>query len=983
MNDNQQVRLLSEKLQSLIKKQEDLANEMTLLKHELSEILNQDIDNSHILQAENQESILQSVDSENSNTLEDDNLNQIENPILESVYNSKIELDQVFNEVHSEEEKQTIEQDNTVIPPISNQNPFKYQSYDDWAKTKYKYRNQEYSNKKSSSLISEESKANLEKFIGENLINKIGIIILIIGVSIGAKYSIDHNLISPLTRIILAYLSGLGLLAFAIKLKEKYENFSAVLLSGAMSIMYFVSFAAYTYYQLIPQVFTFVLMVIFTIFTVLAAINYKKQVIAHIGLVGAYCIPFLLSDGSGKVHILYSYMSIINIGILVVAIKYYWKPLYYLSFASTWIIYATWFLEKYQTHTHFHLAFVFLTIFFVIFYIMNIAYKVANKVEFKTSDLSLILINAFLYYSIGYSLLSNHNYWMHFLGLFTLLNALIHFAISVYIKKQKNEDQKAFYLAMSMVLLCITIAIPVQFDGNYVTIAWSIQAAILFYFGRSKNIPIFETFAYPILFISLISLISDLSNVQSYSNSLVNTKVQLVKTIPFLNTNFISAIICILSFFAINYVNDKFKSQLKQLKEDKNETVMSFLFKSIWIIFLYSLLYLEIKANWHKLSLDVYTAIFVAGLFYFSRKRKVWVYEVYVYPLIAFLTLSLFSDWNNVFYIYHVNLPSTKVMPIVNTTFLTSVLAILAMYFITYWHKNKSDEYYKSKSIFVDLSIAIKILSVLLLYAVFCVEISLYFNQLYLESFHKNLNANGLERWFSNIDINNFKSVWLYNYTIVFSIILTFFNIYRTKNKNLAYANSMIQVLLILYFLMNLLPVLGELRDHLLDIKAQQLYSSTHWNLTIRYISILFLAFNFFAFYKNLKNEIFSEYENIAKYLFKVISYFTILCLLSNELLNIMQILKITNAEKLGLSILWGVYSLVLIVVGIWKNDKYLRLGAMALFALTLIKLFFYDLISMDTISKTIIFVSLGLLLLLISFLYNKYTARINNSDEV
>ena len=53
-----------------------------------------------------------------------------------------------------------------------------------------------------------------EKFIGENLINKIGIFILIIGAGIGVKYSIENDLISPLTRVILGYLVGLGLLGF-------------------------------------------------------------------------------------------------------------------------------------------------------------------------------------------------------------------------------------------------------------------------------------------------------------------------------------------------------------------------------------------------------------------------------------------------------------------------------------------------------------------------------------------------------------------------------------------------------------------------------------------------------------------------------------------------------------------------------------------------------------------------------------------------
>ena len=45
--------------------------------------------------------------------------------------------------------------------------------------------------------------SDLEKIIGESWINKIGILIVVIGVAIGAKYSIENELISPLTRIIL------------------------------------------------------------------------------------------------------------------------------------------------------------------------------------------------------------------------------------------------------------------------------------------------------------------------------------------------------------------------------------------------------------------------------------------------------------------------------------------------------------------------------------------------------------------------------------------------------------------------------------------------------------------------------------------------------------------------------------------------------------------------------------------------------------
>ena len=83
--------------------------------------------------------------------------------------------------------------------------------------------------------------------------------------------------------------------------------------------------------------------------------------------------------------------------------------------------------------------------------------------------------------------------------------------------------------------------------------------------------------------------------------------------------------------------------------------------------------------------------------------------------------------------------------------------------------------------------------------------------------------------------------------------------------------------------------------------------------------------------------------------------------------------LHIPDGNKLGLSILWGVYALFLIVIGISKHKKHLRIAAFVLLAVTLVKLFLYDVADLPTIPKTILFISIGLLMLLVSFLYNKY----------
>ncbi|MCK5702574.1 MAG: DUF2339 domain-containing protein [Cyclobacteriaceae bacterium] len=101
--------------------------------------------------------------------------------------------------------------------------------------------------------------------------------------------------------------------------------------------------------------------------------------------------------------------------------------------------------------------------------------------------------------------------------------------------------------------------------------------------------------------------------------------------------------------------------------------------------------------------------------------------------------------------------------------------------------------------------------------------------------------------------------------------------------------------------------------------------------------------------------------------------YISILWIASSEVINWMEIHESTQSYKLELSILWALYSFLLIIVGIWKKKKHLRIGAIALFTVTLVKLFFYDISHLDAIATTIVFISFGILLLIISLLYNKY----------
>ena len=88
---------------------------------------------------------------------------------------------------------------------------------------------------------------------------------------------------------------------------------------------------------------------------------------------------------------------------------------------------------------------------------------------------------------------------------------------------------------------------------------------------------------------------------------------------------------------------------------------------------------------------------------------------------------------------------------------------------------------------------------------------------------------------------------------------------------------------------------------------------------------------------------------------------------------------------KTGFPVLWGVLAFVFLIIGIKKQVKTLRIIALTLLGLTIVKLFFYDISNISETGKIISFILLGILILIISFVYQKIKVLVideNKPDE-
>ena len=693
------------------------------------------------------------------------------------------------------------------------------------------------------------SKTEIEKFIGENLINKIGIIIIIIGVGIGAKYAIDNDLISPLVRIILAYVVGVVLTLIALRLKKRYLNFSAVLMSGGIAILYFTTYAANNFYGLFSQLTAFAIMLLVTIMAVISALRYDRQIIALLGLVGAYAVPFLLYPESDNPTVFFSYVALINIGILVVAFLRYWRLLYYASFVITWSLYFTWYTNASEVASYFWPAMVFITVSFLTFYAIFLLYKLHKNQKLEIQDIFFLLANSFIFYGLGYVLIEKCLDDKIALSIFTLANAVIHILVALLVFRIKSQGKALYYFTLGLAIAFVTILIPVHFDGYWVTLLWLVEALALFWVGRSQKEYPFEQLSAPLILLSFCSLSVDWHEGYGFFGSAISQDPMPA----LLNVYFGTSIIAIIIYSAYCIVDNK--TPFVNVASSKG------------------------------------------------------VGNKYIIPGL----MSLF-------------VPALL--------FLTSYLA-------------------------------------------FRLEVDQYWNEIIRDFGNRTPSNPGYISMTKGLE--QARTIWAINYSLFFFLLFGAACLWVFKKRIPAIFSLIFNAIMVLVFLLLALYTLSSVRSWLWQ-GDQPFLSTGHYFLS-RYVSILLFAALLYVSHLCIKR---FQLGRKSHQLFEVILHLSIITVASSELIHWLNIMDVAGSDKLGLSILWGIYALLMTALGIWKKKAYLRICAIVLFAITLIKLFFYDIAHLDTIAKTVVFISLGALLLIISYLYIRYRNKIfDDRDEI
>jgi uncharacterized membrane protein len=800
------------------------------------------------------------------------------------------------------------------------------------------------------------NKTDFESFIAGNLLNRIGALALIIGMGFFLKYAFDQNWINPVVQILIGFLVSGGLLygASHFNKKEDYKVFAQGLAGAGIAISYLSIFAAYSFYHLFSYPVAFILMMATTILAFFQALKYDSMAVALLGLAGGFMTPFILYSGENNVAGLFTYLGFLNCWIVgLLYKKETWKAVKIISLLATYIIFFSLYGNSYYSDSWIH-AGLFLTVIWGLYIGLDISRVTRGIARFDSGISVSNILNGIMFYSGIYSLFKHNN--PDAIAFVTILIALIYLisGILVYNRYNKPEGYLKQNILTSIILLAL--ATNLAYTGYIKAIVWSVEAFFILYLGikyEKSYIWKSSTCLFSLAFWLL------LFNKQTY----VYTPIENFTPIFNLRTLAFSILIS-LSILSTRVLN----------RNENTGGIQSF-YRYSWCTLLFILLSVEINDFMSKLA---HNSSFDTAKYINYNKTLLQVivwssysiqllrsgFEKRIKPFIYCGFIALFIASVYLLFTGHTFTPIERFFPIVNLRVVAFLAVSLTMIFVVNLLKKHQNEYSWSKYMQNMLSYT------------WCIFIFILLNCEIKDFFAKRMLIHGIS---NSIDFTR---------SMILGLAWSLYSLPLIKN-GLHSKNSPILVCggaAIIFAL-----ILGLFKGFSFEPIASFTF---FFNMRMFMFSIMIIALIVITGWLRENS---SSYSVVNKYIkvLQVILSLLILYLLTIETRDLFakeiyslagaygyyhsdgQVELLRNLKQLSLSGIWLLYSICLMIWGILKKTKPVRYVALSILAITIFKIFVIDLSFLNQLYRIISFIGLGVIMLLSSYYYQKYSKQI------
>ena len=316
----------------------------------------------------------------------------------------------------------------------------------------------------------------LEAVIGQKWVGWIAVLLIFCAAAFFLKYAFENRWIGELGRVAIGVAVGLAMAWGGLERHRKgWRYLAQILTGGGITILYLSVYGAFGYYHLLGARAAFAALAILVVEAHLLALSYNARAVAVMALVGGFLVPVLLSTGRDQYAVLFTYMGILDLGVLAVVLVRRWPWIGSLAYLATQCLFWLWYGEHYHPEKRAAVV-VFQAAILLLFLLADLAPHLRRQAA-GLEECFRLTVNPFVFYATCYFLLNDdHHEWMAPLA---LALAILYAAMARAELTLRPSGRRFLLITVGTALTFVTLAIPVQLESNWITIGWGVEALVL------------------------------------------------------------------------------------------------------------------------------------------------------------------------------------------------------------------------------------------------------------------------------------------------------------------------------------------------------------------------------------------------------------------------------------------------------------------------------------------------------------------------
>ena len=341
---------------------------------------------------------------------------------------------------------------------------------------------------------------NNENWVGVNLFNRLGALLIIVGTIAVAAF----EGFPPILRTSILFALALGVIGLGEFMNRKKTTIVSLGVSATGVALTYVAIAASFFaLETLNMYAALIACIAATALGIFLATRYKAQVIGCFALIGGYLPIFSLDPLNEELMAgMMVYFVLLSLFSLALALTRKWSVMNIIGFALTVIgvSYIGWQASPMS-------ALVYACFAFLLYTALPLVAAYRTKENFSELDVWLIILNTFIssvvIFLIAYRL---DIYYIH--AYLCLAFALIYGGAAFWVKRVFSHKNMQMIFTLTSIAFCV-LFVPFYLDERWFAVAWLVQAAVLACYGILQSKKIAEYSGLGILLLSVIAFLTN------------------------------------------------------------------------------------------------------------------------------------------------------------------------------------------------------------------------------------------------------------------------------------------------------------------------------------------------------------------------------------------------------------------------------------------------------------------------------------------